>query len=195
MARLTLVTRIISGAVGSLRLKTAASSTRPTSDRVKESVFSILESMDALEGSIVIDLFAGTGALGLEAASRGAESVSLIEKNPQAAKICQENLTLVETALNKSDLSPRLRLEKTAAEKYCKSERKASLVFIDPPYEFGNQKIEPLLDAFTNNSDCIFVIERSAKSEGLELTANFELLIKKSYGDTVVYFFTTGGAR
>lgn len=189
------MTRIISGAVGSLRLKTAASSTRPTSDRVKESVFSILESMDALEDSVVIDLFAGTGALGLEAASRGAQSVSLIEKNPQAVKVCQENLRLVEAALNKSDLSPILRLEQTAAEKYCKSERKASLVFIDPPYEYENQQIQTLLDAFKNNSDCRFVIERSAKSEGLALPANFELHTKKHYGDTVVYFFTTGGAQ
>ena len=72
------MSRIISGQAGSIRLKSAASTTRPTSDRVKESLFAALEARDLLNGSRVLDLFAGTGALALEALSRGAQSAVLV---------------------------------------------------------------------------------------------------------------------
>jgi 16S rRNA (guanine966-N2)-methyltransferase len=74
------MTRIISGFAGSIALKTPGAGTRPTSDRVREAVFSALESRGAIDGARVLDLYAGSGALGLEAASRGAAFVRLVER-------------------------------------------------------------------------------------------------------------------
>ena len=110
------MTRIIGGVLGSLRLKGPAKSTRPTSDRVKESVFSILESKGAIEEARVLDLFAGTGALGLEAASRGAASVTLVERDPAAAKVCEENLKQAASGLAKSGLKSYVKLVRSDAK-------------------------------------------------------------------------------
>ncbi len=86
------MTRIISGVAGGRRLRTpAGSGTRPTSDRVREALFSRLEHLDALAGARVLDLYAGSGALGLEAASRGATSVLLVESDRAAAAVARRN--------------------------------------------------------------------------------------------------------
>jgi len=82
------VSRIIAGDAGSIRLHSVAKSTRPTGDRVKESTFAALEARGLVEDCVVLDLFAGTGALGLESLSRGATSVILVEKDPEAHEIC-----------------------------------------------------------------------------------------------------------
>src|SRR5690606_38021699 len=84
------VTRIIAGFAGSLALAVPGAGTRPTSDRVREAIFSALESRDVIRGARVLDLYAGSGALGLEAASRGAASVTLVERGPVAARVCRE---------------------------------------------------------------------------------------------------------
>lgn len=92
------MTRIIAGRAGSLRLEVPKAGTRPTSDRVREAVFSTLESWDLVHGIRVLDLYAGSGALGLEAASRGAASVTLVEKHPQAAQVAGRNARTVAAA-------------------------------------------------------------------------------------------------
>jgi 16S rRNA (guanine966-N2)-methyltransferase len=83
------VTRIIAGFAGSTALGVPQKGTRPTSDRVREALFSALDARDEIRGLRVADLYAGTGALGLEAASRGAASVTLVELAPQAARLCR----------------------------------------------------------------------------------------------------------
>ena len=93
------MTRIIAGKAGSLRLKAAASATRPTSDRVKESLFAKLESMDAIDDAVVLDLFAGTGALAFEALSRGAKEAYLVDKDKQAVAVSQANYAIVKKAI------------------------------------------------------------------------------------------------
>ena len=85
------MTRIIAGFAGSLTLRVPRSGTRPTSDRVREAIFSALEARDALDGARVLDLYAGSGALGLEAASRGATDVVLVERAKPAAEVCRAN--------------------------------------------------------------------------------------------------------
>jgi 16S rRNA (guanine966-N2)-methyltransferase len=189
------VSRIIGGVLGSLRLKGPARATRPTSDRVKESVFSILESMDALDGSVVVDLFAGTGALGLEAASRGAESVTLVENDRAAAAICKENIALVESGLRKSGAEPSINLKQESVERYLKSAPPADLIFVDPPYEFSNSEILKLLEQIPRASAAMIVLERSSKSKEQEIPGSYSRLREVSYGDTAVYFLTTGGAQ
>ena len=94
------MSRIISGLAGSIRLASAPAGTRPTSDRVKESVFASLEAVGAIENADVLDLFAGTGALGLEALSRGAKSLVAIESARAALNVCLKNSANVGTALS-----------------------------------------------------------------------------------------------
>lgn len=189
------MTRIISGAVGSLRLKPAAKVTRPTSDRVKESLFSTLESMGAIHGADVLDLYAGTGALGLEAASRGARSVVLVEKNPLAAKICEENSRLVATGLEKAGIKVSIRIARESVEKFCRDKPTCTLVFIDPPYEISNELLTEHLYALESNLEIVVVLERSSKSQVPEIPSFLELHAQKNYGDTQLIFLTRETVR
>ena len=93
------MTRIIGGLVGSRKLASPAKSTRPTSDRIRESIFNSLESKGVLPDSRVLDLYAGTGALGLESLSRGAKTALLVDSNKMAAAVCIKNSRLIEDAL------------------------------------------------------------------------------------------------
>lgn len=189
------MSRIIGGVVGSLRLKGPAKATRPTSDRVKESVFSILASMDVLEDALVIDLFAGTGALGLEAASRGAKSVTLVEKDRAAAAICKENIALVDTGLRESGAETSISLRQESVEKYLRTAPHADLIFIDPPYELSNPEVSKLLEQIPSSPGAVIVLERSSKSEAHDFYPRFSIRREANYGDTVVYFLTTGDAQ
>ncbi|MGA1453269.1 MAG: RsmD family RNA methyltransferase, partial [Pontimonas sp.] len=93
------MTRIIAGEAGSLRLAAPDKVSRPTSDRVREAIFSRLESLMSLRGARVIDLFAGTGALGLEAASRGASAVWLVDQHSGAHRVIRQNIATIAPAL------------------------------------------------------------------------------------------------
>lgn len=188
------MTRIISGIAGSIRLKGPAKSTRPTSDRVKESVFSILESMGAISNSRVLDLFAGTGALGLEAASRGADSVILVELDPLAASVCSENLQLIQATLQKHGLVSQLSLENSDAMSFLIRDRRSyDLAFIDPPYDTSNQTLASIVLEVGKRlaRSGLLVIERSARSDAPELTPALKLFKTKRFGDTTVYFVET----
>ena len=189
------MSRIIGGVVGSLRLKGPAKATRPTSDRVKESVFSILESMNAIKGAVVVDLFAGTGALGLEAASRGARSVTLVERDQAAAKVCKENIALVDAGLRKSGSESSINLRQESSVRFLKTASHADLIFIDPPYGFSNSEISNLLEKIPRTPGALIVLERSSKSEEQEIPESYSRLREVSYGDTVVYFLTTSDVQ
>lgn len=188
------MTRIIGGVLGSLRLKGPAKATRPTSDRVKESVFSILESRGAIQDARVLDLFAGTGALGLEAASRGARSVTLVERDAAAAKVCAENLKQVSEGLSKSALNCDMRLVRSDAKSYLKKNKPVELVFIDPPYDMAHDEILSLLGNLLLSDSGIVVLERPGKEEALTFQ-DFFLEQEKSYGDTKVFFLVRDDAR
>jgi 16S rRNA (guanine966-N2)-methyltransferase len=185
------MSRIIGGVVGSLRLKGPAKATRPTSDRVKESVFSILESMDVLEGAVVVDLFAGTGALGLEAASRGAKSVTLVERDQAAAATCKENIALVHSGLGKNGAESTISLRQESAERFVKTASQADLIFIDPPYELSNSEVTNLLRDIPRASGSLIVLERSRKRQEQEIPESYSRRREVRYGDTVVYFLAT----
>ena len=89
------MTRIIAGEARGRRLKVPGSLTRPTSDRVRESLFASLETVVDLDGTHVLDLFAGSGALGLEARSRGAGQVTLVDRAPAVTRSIKENIATV----------------------------------------------------------------------------------------------------
>jgi 16S rRNA (guanine966-N2)-methyltransferase len=171
------VSRIIAGRVGSLRLGTAANVTRPTSDRVKESLFSSLESLDVLSGARVLDLFAGTAALGLEAISRGAASLVAVEKSKAAALVCKKNIELVQSALAKQQVQAEVQLITKDAESFLKT-------------NMTNQKLTEVSQLLARSlaKDALVVVERSSRHEMHELLG-LELQSQKSYGDTSVYFF------
>jgi 16S rRNA (guanine966-N2)-methyltransferase len=184
------MTRIIGGLVGSRKLASPAKSTRPTSDRIRESIFSSLESKDALEKASVLDLYAGTGALGLEALSRGATYALLVESNKQAAAVCIQNSRLIQDALFEEDHEVVARVQIQPVQKFLENNSQVfDLVFIDPPYEITNQEVEQNLEALlsTLSKNALVLVERSARAEAIS-TIGYELLETKNFGDTAVYW-------
>lgn len=184
------MTRIIGGLVGSRKLASPAKSTRPTADRIRESIFSSLESKDALSGSKVLDLYAGTGALGLEALSRGAKSALLVESNKMAAAVCIKNARLVEDALRDEgqEVSAKVQIQPVQTS-LDTTTGFFDLVFIDPPYELTNQEVEKCLESLRLrvSEKSWVLVERSARVDAFAVTG-YELSDQKPFGDTVVYW-------
>lgn len=184
------MSRIIAGAVGSLRLISPAKTTRPTSDRVKESLFSTLESADEISGRKVLDLFAGTAALGLEAISRGAASLTAVEKTRSAAAVCKKNIELVLSALQKQQLSPTVLLVEQECDSFLKKNQESfDLVFIDPPYDLAGDKLEEILTQLISAlaPGALVVLEKSSRSSEPRATG-YIVENRKTYGDTEVLF-------
>jgi len=184
------MTRIIGGLVGSRKLASPAKSTRPTSDRIRESIFNSLESKDALQKRSVLDLYAGTGALGLEALSRGATTTVLVESNKQAAAVCIKNARLIQDALADEDHEVSAKVQIQPVQKFLESNSsKFNLVFIDPPYEVTNEEVEKNLAALlaSISTDSLVLVERSTRAEAIS-ASGYELLDTKNFGDTAVYW-------
>jgi 16S rRNA (guanine966-N2)-methyltransferase len=185
------VTRIIAGFAGSRELKVPKDGTRPTSDRVREAVFSALDSRDLIEDADVLDLFAGTGALGLEALSRGARSVVCVEHNHGAAAIARHNAEIV-VAAGGCDQSM-VSISKLTAESFLTSTTSTwDLVFIDPPYELDNSSVKVLLELLPRvlNSNATIVLERSTRSGLCELPAALSHDKDKVYGETTIHWLS-----
>ncbi|MCU0278150.1 MAG: 16S rRNA (guanine(966)-N(2))-methyltransferase RsmD [Candidatus Nanopelagicales bacterium] len=152
------MTRIIAGTARGRRLKVPAQLTRPTSDRVREALFSSLESMRGMSGARVLDLFAGSGGLGLEALSRGAAEVVLVDNSAQAARVIAENIQTVGMA--------GAHLERRSARDYLTGPpRPFDIVLMDPPYSLSDDEVAVLVRALTGgwlSSQAIVVIERGS---------------------------------
>ena len=182
------VTRIIAGFAGSLTLTVPSTGTRPTSERVREAIFSALEARDAIDGCTVLDLYAGTGALGLEAASRGASAVTLVERSLPATKACRVNADRV-----LKSAPPELTIEVSSqpVQAYLASSLKTwDLVFIDPPYELSNTDLTRALTALVPrlSPDAVVVLERASRDAAPVWPSGLELEKLKKYGDTAVYW-------
>ena len=187
------VTRIIAGRAGSLVLDVPDAGTRPTSDRVRESVFGVLESAAALHGAAVLDLYAGSGALALEAISRGAASADLVEKAPRAATIAQRNAARVAKA---AGTDAAIRVHRSSADTFLRSARGPfDLVFLDPPYDVGETALAStlalLVPLLSPGADV--VIERGSRSPEPSLPGGLVATRAKRYGDTAVWWATTAG--
>ena len=186
------MSRIIAGDAGSIRLHSVAKSTRPTGDRVKEAVFAALDARGLIEDCVVLDLFAGTGALGLESLSRGASSVFLVEKDPEAHKICLQNSAQVLNAVKKIRPGIEVSNMNLDAFRYLKTQAQVfDLVFLDPPYEFGNNELITLLLALKDllSQDATVVVERSDRTEDLEKLDWLKLILDKKFGSTKVSIY------
>lgn len=187
------MTRIIAGFAGGLTLAVPKSGTRPTSDRVREAVFSALEARDAIEGSRVLDLYAGSGALGLEAASRGAAEVTLVEKAPDAARTARSNAQSLR-ARTRSPLP--IEVVARSAQSFLDTAiGDWDLVLIDPPYDIGGPELSRALQSLVPHlaPDAVVVLERAARSPEPAWPAGLELQRRKDYGETAVFY--TGRTR
>lgn len=187
------MTRIIAGIAGSRQLAAPASPTRPTSDRIRESIFNRLDNWDALSGAHVLDLYAGTGALALEAVSRGAASALLVEKDAKAAAVCTKNAGYVRDALKAARADADIKVIQKSVDTYLSgaiAQATLDVVFIDPPYDIDNATVEANLAALLPHlaETTIVVLERSSRSEAVNLPEGYELEDEKNYGDTTVYW-------
>lgn len=203
------MTRIIAGRAGSLRLEVPKAGTRPTSDRVREAIFSALESWGVVDGARVLDLYAGSGALGLEAASRGAVSVTLVEKHPQAAQVASRNAKTVLQAWRGGAAgaaggpratgatgAPTIEVERQAVQTFLDRElaRGASerwdVALIDPPYDLDDESLTANLTALVPllAPEAVVLVERSSRSPEPTLPAGLEPIRNRAYGETVLWW-------
>lgn len=187
--------RIIAGQAGSLQLESVpGESTRPTTDRTREALFSWLASRGWLEGTAVVDLFAGSGALGGEAASRGAETVLLVERDRRAAAVCRRNAAAVNQRVGRSVVQvaagdvDRVLSGPTGAGPW-------DLVLADPPYPLGGSELAETLQRISAVlvPDGLLVLERSARSDVPDWPTALELLESRTYGETILYFCLRSG--
>ena len=183
------MTRIIGGLAGGARLVTAAGDvTRPTSDRVREGIFSRLDHLDVLDGAAVIDLYAGSGALGLEAASRGAARVVLVDRHKGAIAAARQNAL-------------RIRAAGVSAEVMCRAEpvqrvlsapvtSTYDVAFLDPPYDLAERVLGADLAALLPwlAPDAVIVVERASRSPEPSWPAGVRAQIDKRYGQTRVWY-------
>jgi 16S rRNA (guanine966-N2)-methyltransferase len=182
------VTRIIAGRAGSISLEVPDAGTRPTSDRVRESLFGGLESGDALRGAAVLDLYAGSGALAFEAVSRGAASADLVERSPRAAAVIERNATRVAKAVGGSAA---IRVHRASVSSYLGgASGPFDLVFVDPPYDIGEPELSETLRLLVRSiSDrAVVVIERASRSPQPILPPGLEHVRNKRYGDTTLWW-------
>lgn len=182
------MTRIIAGSAGSLPLEVPSAGTRPTSDRVRESLFGALESSGALAGASVLDLYAGSGALGLEAASRGAATVDLVERSPAAAAVVRRNASKVGRALGGTAA---VRVHGTSVLAFLRSASGVyDLVFLDPPYDLGDAELTAALDALLPrlSRNATVIVERASRSPRPELPDGLHAVRDKRYGDTTLWW-------
>jgi 16S rRNA (guanine966-N2)-methyltransferase len=182
------VTRIIAGRAGSLTLEVPDAGTRPTSDRVRESLFGALESADALRGASVLDLYAGSGALGLEAVSRGAASADLVEKAPRAASVVQRNANRVAKAIGRDAA---IRVHRIPAISFLRGlPGPFDLVFIDPPYDVAATDLSEMLELLVPSlgPDATVILERASRSPEPVLPAGLAHVRDKKYGDTTLWW-------
>lgn len=190
------MTRVIAGFAGSLALGVPKSGTRPTSDRVREAVYSALEARDAVRGARVLDLYAGSGALGLEAVSRGAVEAVLVERDAGAAGVCRRNAALV-AARAPRGAAPRVEVAARSVAAYLESAvGEWDLVFVDPPYELGEAELHAALAALVPHlaEHATVVVERSARSPEPALPEGLALDRTRRYGETAVHLLSAAPA-
>ena len=178
--------RIISGKARGTKLYTLEGDiTRPTLDRVKESIFNIIQ--NRIKDSIFLDLFAGSGAMGLEAASRGAKKAILCDKNKNAMQIIKRNI-------EKTHLEQNVQTYLDDYENVLKTKikEKLDIIYIDPPYNsnFAINSIKIILEKNLVTKDSIIMIETDRKNEIEEELKNIEIEIvdERKYGKAEIIF-------
>ncbi|MEV7972287.1 16S rRNA (guanine(966)-N(2))-methyltransferase RsmD [Cellulomonas sp. NPDC089187] len=178
------MTRIVAGEWGGRVLAVPPAGTRPTSERVREALFSRLEHLDAVEGARVLDGYAGSGALGLEALSRGAAQVVLVELGRTAAEVCRRNVADL-------GLRDRAQVVKDKVETFVTRPVAApwDLVLLDPPYDVSVTTVDRILTDLVPAlaPEAVVVVERSSRGVAPTWPEGLADLGTKAYGETVVH--------
>ncbi len=179
--------RVISGVAGGLKLfAPAGRETRPTSDRVKEALFSILESCNAISEAKVLDIFSGSGALAIEALSRGASEVTMIDRSRQATEAVKKNL--LKTGFN-GQATVICADYLHSLERLARSGNQFDLVIIDPPYSDGIHLRAMELASPLLKPDGLLVAEASSRMPLPVRTSRLYRSDRRIYGDTSLEFF------
>jgi 16S rRNA (guanine966-N2)-methyltransferase len=180
--------RVIAGSAKGARLVRVPAGIRPVSDRAREGLFSSLGEL--IQDTRVLDLYAGTGALGIEALSRGAREALFVDRSPSALSAVRENLA-------RTGLDDRAGIERSEVRRFLEREpvhpEGFDLVFLDPPYEAGHEELDPVLgllgakpllrEGFT------VVLSRGSRSSNSVIPLHWSVARRLSYGDTVVTLF------
>lgn len=180
------VTRIVAGVAGGRRLAVPPRGTRPTSERVREALFGALEAAGELDGATVLDLYAGSGALGLEALSRGATGATFVEADRRALDVLRRNAAAVGL--------PGVRVLPGSVESVLAGPAPApyDLILADPPYDLANDRLAEVLAAVAAGgwlaADGVLVVERAARDGEPPWPAGLTGLRTRRYGDTVVHW-------
>ncbi len=176
--------RVIAGKYKSRTLKTIKSnSTRPTTDKNKENLFNIIGPY--FDGGVCLDLFGGSGGLGIEAISRGMDKLYSVDNNYQAYKMIKENVALLK-------MDEEIHVIKSHYKKALQSiQDKFDLIFLDPPY--GQNIIQPLLVEFQEreilNEGCIVVCEDLKEIEFDEIYGSLKRIKQVTYGITTLHIY------
>lgn len=164
---------------------------------MREAIFSTLGSWDLVEGTRVLDLYAGSGALALEAASRGATDVTLVEKHPQAAEVAKRNGRIVAGAFERSsEPAPRIEVVRQAVQAFIAAASvrdptpQWDVVLLDPPYDLSEQEIAENLTALVPllAPGGAVLVERSTRSPEPVWPTGIELIREKRYGETALWW-------
>lgn len=189
------MSRIIAGSAGGRRLRMPpGSATRPTSERVREALFSRLDHLDVLAGAQVLDLYAGSGALGLEAASRGASAVTLVDSARTAVEAARHNVR---------DLGLPARVVARPVEQFLLAGPAPAggvdLVLLDPPYVLAQEELAQILALLVVHHwlgpDAVVVVERSARTAEPIWPLGLAPEGQRRYGETALWFAAAGGLQ
>lgn len=180
-----LVTRIVAGSAGGRKLRVPPRGTRPTSERVREALFNALDAANELTGARVLDLYAGSGALGLEALSRGAAEALFIESDRRAAETLRGNVDVL-------GLGGRVRQGKVEVVVAEGAPMPFEVVVADPPYAVTKVELTAVLQSLAAGGwvgpGTLIVIERAVRDGELTWPAGYRVLRSKKYGDTALHW-------
>ena len=194
---------IISGRFKGFPIPAALRGTRPTTDRTKEAVFSHLEAIGAVEGARVLDLYAGTGALGFEALSRGANLLESVESSGRAAGLLSKSAARL-THHPSWNPAMGIHVSRVKAERFVRPLQTGNdaesgpaavpydLVFMDPPYDLPTEDCQEIMAGLVKGGlvghDSVIVLERSGRSASPLPPSGWAVSTSRSYGETVVYY-------
>lgn len=182
--------RVIAGRARGRRLSVPPAGTRPTSDRVREALFSSLDSaVGDWSGVRVLDLCAGSGAVGLEALSRGAAAATLVEQDRRCLDVLRRNAAAVD---------PSAEIIAADARSWLPGERRFDVVYVDPPYAAPDADVHAMLAnliaADAVSSEALVIVERSVRTGDPWPDADWEALRRRDYGETTLWYGRrTGG--
>ena len=188
------MSKIVAGQAGGLPLKSVpGDNTRPTTERTKEALFSWLESRDWIASNAVLDLYTGSGGLAVEAASRGAATVTGVDQARSAVRVAQANAEKVNEALGRAVV----KIQQMPVQRFVQATAPHSwdLVLADPPYDLdGESLMTTIQGAFeVLMDDGLFVLERPTKAQEPAWLEDTYVVDARKYGESTVYFVRRRG--